>query len=277
MRGWPWASSAAFVSCGTLLRCTKRTGSPALAAHAAAGIAKAGSSAETTSTRSLVLPCAAVWKASRARASANGSRPAMSVVRKPGGRATSPTRMSCAPPAALAPSRRRAASASRLAGGRSGPLESRTAARTGVEARTAPAMPARQSRASISATAAGRFSGVVAGNTARATPAASAMASAPPMRVVFLVAKAGKPRSVVASGSEPLVRQAGAIAGIRARARAAAAPARGDGEGGEQADGGDGGTAHQAPHGTRGGRRVRGSPGRDRTRAAGLHDFSRVG
>ena len=83
------------------------------------------------------------------------------------------------------------------------------AARTGVEARTAPAMPACQSRASISATAAGRFSGVVAGNTARATPAALAIESAPPMRVVFLVAKAGKPRSVVASGSELLAPRPG--------------------------------------------------------------------
>ena len=117
MRGWSWASSAAFVSWGTLLRCTKRTGSPALAAHAAAGIAKAGSSAETTTTRSLLLPRAAVWKASSARASAKGSRPAMSVVRRPGGRATSPTRTTCAPPAALAPSGRRAASASRVASG----------------------------------------------------------------------------------------------------------------------------------------------------------------
>src|SRR6266536_2956038 len=67
MRGWSCASSAALVSAGTLSRWTKRTGSPALAAHAAAGIAKAGSSAETTSTRSLVVPRAAVWNASSAR------------------------------------------------------------------------------------------------------------------------------------------------------------------------------------------------------------------
>ena len=69
------------------------------------------------------------------------------------------------------------------------------AARTGVEASTDPAIPARQSRASMSATALGRLSGVVAGNTARAAPAALAIASAPPMRVVFFVAKPGKPRS----------------------------------------------------------------------------------
>jgi hypothetical protein len=77
------------------------------------------------------------------------------------------------------------------------------AARTGVEASTAPAMPARQSLASMSATALGRVSTLVAGNTARATPAALAVGSAPPMRVVFFVANAGKPRSAAASGSEP--------------------------------------------------------------------------
>ena len=136
------------------------------------------------------------------------------------------------------------------------------AARTGVEARTAPAMPARQSRASISATAAGRFSGVVAGNTARATPAALAIESAPPMRVVFLVAKAGKPRSVVASGSELLAPRPGrspALVLVLVRLLRPHAATR---EGGEQADDGDGGTAHQAPNGTRGGRRVRGSAAR---------------
>ena len=240
-------------------------------------MAKAGSSAETTRTRSLLLPRAAVWKASSARARANGSRPAMSVVRRPGGRATSPTRTTCAPPAALAPSGCRAASASRLAGGSSGPLESRMAARIGVEARTAPAMPACQSRASMSATAPGRFSGVVAGNTARATPAALAIGSAPPMRVVFLVAKAGKPRSWAASGAEPLDAEAGRDRRSRARARAAAAPARRRGERGEQAGEDDGGAAHQAPNGTRGGRRLRGSPRRHPRGRRRLHNFLRVG
>ena len=253
MRGWSWASSAAFVSWGRLLRCTKRTGSPALAAQAAAGMAKAGSSAETTMTRSLLLPRAAVWKASRARASAKGSRPAMSVVRRPGGRATSPTRTTWAPPAALDPSGRSAASASRLASGRMGPLESRIAARTGVEASTDPAIPARQSRASMSATAAGRFSGVVAGKTARATPAALAIGSAPRMRVVFFVAKAGKPRSGTASGAEPLTPRPGLSRRTRARLRTVGAAARGRGERGEQAGEDGGGAAHQAPNGTKGG------------------------
>src|SRR5436309_7406476 len=54
----------------TLFPYTTLFRSPALAAHAAAGMAKAGSSAETTMTRSLLLPRAAVWKASSARASA---------------------------------------------------------------------------------------------------------------------------------------------------------------------------------------------------------------
>ena len=79
-----------------------------------------------------------------------------------------------------------------------------------MEASTAPAIPACQSLPSISATACGRVAREVAGNTARATPAASALASAPPMRVVFFVAVAGKPRSCVASASLLLTPTAGA-------------------------------------------------------------------
>jgi hypothetical protein len=44
---------------------------------------------------------------------------------------------------------------------------------------------------------------VVPEYTARETPAASAVASPPPTRVVFLVAKTGKPRSVAADFSPP--------------------------------------------------------------------------
>src|SRR5690349_24472841 len=74
----------------------------------------------------------------------------------------------------------------------------------GVEASTAPATPARQSRASISATALGRVSALVEGKTARATPAASATGSAPATRVVFLVAMNGSPRLLDAPSSSPL-------------------------------------------------------------------------
>ena len=114
-------------------------------------------------------------------------------------------------------------------------------------------MPARQSRASMSATAPGRFSGIVAGKTARATPAALAIESAPPMRVVFFVAKAGKPRSWTASGSEPLTPRPGRLVGSRGRLRAIGAAARRGGERGEQAGEDGGGAAHQAPNGTKGG------------------------
>src|SRR3954451_13793161 len=134
------------------------------------------------------------------------------------------------------------------------------AARTGVEARTAPATPARQSRASMSATAPGRFSGIVAGETARATPAALAIASAPGMRVVFFVARAGKPRSWEASGAVPFTPRPGLsldpvpVFDWPARPPAVAAKAAGRrAEGGEQAGEDGGGAAHQAPNGTKGG------------------------
>ncbi len=48
------------------------------------------------------------------------------------------------------------------------------------------------------ATACGRLSGEVAGNTALTTPATSATGSAPATRVVFFVAVTGKPSSAVA-------------------------------------------------------------------------------
>src|SRR4051812_42945989 len=108
--------------------------------------------------------------------------------------------MSCALPAAFEPSGPSASSASALAGGRSGPFESRIGARNGGAASTAAATAPRQSRASASTTAPGRLLFDEAGYTARDTAAASAIGSAPPTRVVFLVAKPGKPRPLAASG-----------------------------------------------------------------------------
>ena len=113
-----------------------------------------------------------------------------------------------------------------------------------MEASTAPAIPACQSLPSISATACGRVAREVAGNTARATPAASALASAPPMRVVFFVAVAGKPRSCVASASLLLTPTAGARESVAAALLAAAA---GDGGGHEQER--DEGCVGRARHG----------------------------
>ena len=185
-----------------------------MAAHAAAGMAKAGSSAETTMTRSLLLPRAAVWKASSARASAKGSRPAMSVVRTPGGRATSPTRTTCAPPAALAPSGRRAASASREASGSVGTVGEQDRGAHGrrgqdrsgdAGAPVARRRSARRRRGGSRASWRGR-------PPARRRPRWRS-GRRPPMRVVFFVAKAGKPRSVDGLGLRALDAQAGRLVG----------------------------------------------------------------
>ena len=121
-------------------------------------------------------------------------------MRRPRGRATSPTRMTCAPPAACAPVGASAVSASRVACGRSRPCgeEQRRADGRGSRARRPPRRRASRGRRRARPPP-GRVAGVRAGKTARATPAALATASAPPTRVVFFVAKVGKPRSSAAS------------------------------------------------------------------------------
>ena len=140
-----------------------RIGSPLLAAQAAAGIAKAGSSALAMTTLSEVAPRAAAWNASIARASAKGSGPTRSVVFRPLGRAVSPIRSTCAPPAACEPVGASAASASALAGGRLGPWLSSSGARMGADISTEAASAVRQSAPSTSATAPGRPAGVTPG------------------------------------------------------------------------------------------------------------------
>ena len=72
-------------------------------------------------------------------------------------------------------------------------------------------MPARQSPPSTRTTACGRESPDAAGNTARATPAAFAVGSAPSTRVVFFVASKGKPRLPAASWPLPLAPTAAAF------------------------------------------------------------------
>src|SRR4051794_40485987 len=175
-------------------------------------------------TLRLSLPAAAAENASTARASANGPAPRTLVARSPVGRATSPTRMTCAPPTVFDPVGFRAVSASLLAAGRSVPFESRIGARTVVPARTAAATPTRQSRPSARTTAPGRVDADVAGKTARAAPAASATGSAPPTRVVFFVANAGKPRPVAASGSVALAPGVGAVTVLAGTARSPLCP-----------------------------------------------------
>ena len=85
-------------------------------------------------------------------------------------------------------------SADCVASGMSSPSDSRTGARSGRLMSWAAEIAARQSFESTSVTTAGRVSREREGYVARATPAASAIGSAPPTRVVFFVAKPGKPR-----------------------------------------------------------------------------------
>ena len=88
---------------------------------------------------------------------------------------------------------------------RSGPASSRSVREQdrsshGGATRLAAAIPEAQSSPFTSVTAAGPLTPPVEGNTASATPAASAIGSMPATRVVFLVAKAGNPRSSTVCG-----------------------------------------------------------------------------
>ena len=88
------------------------------------------------------------------------------------------------------------ARASEVAEGTPPGPEKRIGARTGSAISAAAAIPPCQSPSATRVTAAGESSGTVEGKVASAAPAAFAAALEPPTRVVFLVAKAGKPRSV---------------------------------------------------------------------------------
>ena len=70
MRGRRWAVMAALVAAGRLSLSAHSTGSPAFAAHAAAGIAYSGALEGATTTELLGWPAAAVWSLSIACASA---------------------------------------------------------------------------------------------------------------------------------------------------------------------------------------------------------------
>ena len=205
MRGLSWACIAAFVSCGHARRGARRgSGRRPWPPTPAAGIANAGASAARRPGPAVAALAGARLSGTcpSPRRARSGRAPATSVVRRPGGRAPSPTRTTCAPPAsgagrAAAPRARRASH--RAVGRRRRAGSARAAAGPG---RTAPAMPARQSPRRPARRRPGRCR-AGAGYTARATPAASATASAPPMRVVFLVAKPGKPRSWRGLGASP--------------------------------------------------------------------------
>src|SRR5919198_1888611 len=111
--------------------------------------------------------------------------------------------------AGLLPVGSSAPSAAELAAGRFGPSDRRIGARMGALMNTAAATPARQSPESTRVTAGGRVVAEVPEYTAWATPAASAVGSAPPTRVVFLVAKPGNPSSRAAEPSCPRLPRTG--------------------------------------------------------------------
>src|SRR5215218_2118920 len=227
MRGLRCACSAAKVGPGIVDLRTNSSGLPVFAAQPAAGIANAGSSADASTTARLAWPTAALWSRSIAAASALGSSPAIVVERYPPGAGALPTRTTCAPPSSEAPVGASASSASALAAGRSLPSDSSNGARSGSLISTAAASPACQMRWSASTTARGRVAGtpsLPAGYTARATAAASAIGSAPPTRVVFFVANAGKPSCCGASGSFP----ARPICGLSSRLGSPPQPAPSD-------------------------------------------------
>src|SRR3954463_3287970 len=103
MRGRRWAEIAALVEAGRRSLPAHSTGSPAFAAHAAAGIAYSGALEGATTTEPLGRPAAAGWSLSIACAGAAGSAPSTSVVFAPSTLAVLPIRMTSAPPALGAP------------------------------------------------------------------------------------------------------------------------------------------------------------------------------
>src|SRR5207253_1712677 len=88
---------------------------------------------------------------------------------------------------------RMAASARALTAGSSSPRANSSGAPSGALANEDAAIAAGQLRSSTSTTACGRVATVSPGYTVRATAAASATGSDPPMRVVFFVATAIAP------------------------------------------------------------------------------------
>ena len=97
-----------------------------------------------------------------------------------------------------------ALSAFLVASGSESAPDNRVGARSGRDISTDAATPACQSPESTRATARGRALGSSGVKTAWATAAASAVGSAPPTRVVFLVANCGNPSSWAALGWSPL-------------------------------------------------------------------------
>src|SRR5947209_10644575 len=117
----------------------------------------------------------------------------MLAVRMPLTVATVPTRMIWAPAIWPAPVGLSTFRALALAAGSAPEPESRIGARIGAAIRTEDAIAASQSSLGAIVTALGCVPATVDGNTATATPAATAAGSANDTRVVFLVASTGNP------------------------------------------------------------------------------------
>ena len=149
-----------------------------------------------------------------------------------------PTRITCAPPASLEPVGWSASSAARVASGIVSPSANRIGARIGRLASTEAASPVFQSRTSASTTACGRDSGVRDGYVASAIAAASAIASPPAIRVVFLVAKTGKPSGGPPAGtSSPVWPLTGGVdGGVGSSSPPPPQPATSSGNGRHQAE-----------------------------------------
>src|SRR4051795_11743780 len=211
MSGLSWAAIACIVARGTRLRFVNSTESPERAAQAAAGIAYGACSPEATITCGDGLPRIAVKKRSTAAAVAYGSVPVILPLFIPDGAdGLVPMRMTCASRAKSAPTGLRRSIASEVAAGSLSPSLARSGAPSGCAFSTEPATAPCQSFLSTSTTACGRSLGVVAGNTAAATPARSATGSPPPTRIVLRVATAGEPSFYAACpwvdvGAGPLV------------------------------------------------------------------------
>src|SRR4051812_11671069 len=194
MCGFWCCLSAAIVGGGRVSFLVKSTGSPERAAYPAAGTPYSGFSPDATTTSPDGLPGATLENLSIATATVYGSPPRMRAAFSPfGGPGLSPTSIACAPLASCAPFGFSRLSVSEVTAGSPPPSLSRIGARSGA-ATSAPAATAPcQSSLSTSTIAGGRVSSELDGNTALATPAASAAGSLPLTRVVLRVAMIGKP------------------------------------------------------------------------------------
>src|SRR5947209_5016536 len=153
-------------------------------------------------------------KRSMAAASVYGSPPGIRALVSPDGAGgPSPTRTACTWFGSASPLGCTRPSAVCVTAGSEPPLVSRMAAWIGAAASADAAIPPCQSPESTSATAGGRVCGLVAGKTALATPAASAVGSLPATRVVFFVAVVGNPSWFAAFLSPDLAPPAGGADG----------------------------------------------------------------